>query len=225
MWLKGSGPSPTAPALGHSVTPLWLWGVIRAEPVGDVTMQDWQLAGGCRSPHSLYFCCLCHVSAQRQPMLSDRSLWAVSALILKSVPALPLLPVGTVSAAPALTCGILSGSFQAALAPCGLSWAISPLQADICICIYVHYIEIRVFCRVGRSFRAERFISPIKKPNLYPFVYICIHVLLLMKQLLMNFKNWSWSKYYFSLCLPWDVVGPSHSCGLTQLLLSASLLV
>lgn len=101
MWLKGSGPSPTAPALGHSVTPLWLWGVIRAEPVGDVSMQDWQLAGGCRSPHSLYFCCLCHVSSQRQPMLSDQSLWAVSALILKSVPALPLLPVGTVSAAPA----------------------------------------------------------------------------------------------------------------------------
>lgn len=40
MWLEGSGPSPTAPALEHSVTPLWLWDVSRAEPVGDISIQD-----------------------------------------------------------------------------------------------------------------------------------------------------------------------------------------
>lgn len=37
--------------------------VISPEPVGDVSMQGWQLAGGCRSPHCLYFCWLCHMSA------------------------------------------------------------------------------------------------------------------------------------------------------------------
>lgn len=79
------------------------------------------------------------------------------------------------------------------------------------------------FCRVGRSFRAERFISPIKKPNLYPFVYLYSWASL--NKTVINFKNGSWSKYYFSPCFPWDVVGHSCAYGLTQLLLPASLLV
>lgn len=28
-------------------------------------MQGWQLAGGCGSPHSLYFCCLCHMNTTK----------------------------------------------------------------------------------------------------------------------------------------------------------------
>lgn len=41
------------------------WAVTRAEAVEAVSMQGWQLAGGCASPHSLYFCCLCHVNATK----------------------------------------------------------------------------------------------------------------------------------------------------------------
>lgn len=136
-------------------------------------MQGWQLAGGCRSPHSLYFCCLCHVSAQRQPMLSDQSLWAISASILKeSVPAPPLSPRPNVhcqcSSALPLTCGVLSGCFQAAPAPLGLSWALSSLE---------------IFAGWGEVLGLRDLSHQLKNPTCIP-LYICIHGLLLIKPLL-----------------------------------------
>lgn len=39
------------------------WAGPRAEAVEAVRMQGWQLAGGWGSPHSFYFCCLCHMDA------------------------------------------------------------------------------------------------------------------------------------------------------------------
>lgn len=39
------------------------WAGAGAEALGAVSMQGWQLAGGWASPHSFYFCCLCHMGA------------------------------------------------------------------------------------------------------------------------------------------------------------------
>lgn len=56
MWLEGSGPDFTAGTSRVSLPSVVVHGdVASPEPVGDVSMQGWQLAGGCRSPHCLYF--------------------------------------------------------------------------------------------------------------------------------------------------------------------------
>lgn len=61
----GVGSHPTVgPSTQNSPFPS-CWAVRRAEAARAISMQGWQLAGGCGSPHSLYFCCLCHMNAAK----------------------------------------------------------------------------------------------------------------------------------------------------------------
>lgn len=59
-WLEGSDPRH-----GRLRSPILRRAVGRAEPPEAISMQSWQLAGGCGSPHSLYFCCLCHMNTAK----------------------------------------------------------------------------------------------------------------------------------------------------------------
>lgn len=59
--LDHTQPDLVWPWAQHSRLPSWAGP--RAEAVEAVSMQGWQLAGGWGSPHSFYFCCLCHMDA------------------------------------------------------------------------------------------------------------------------------------------------------------------
>lgn len=59
-------PGQILSACGHSTggcPPGGAWAGPGAEAVQAVGMQGWQLTGGRGSPHSFYFCCLCHMDA------------------------------------------------------------------------------------------------------------------------------------------------------------------
>lgn len=58
-WVQSSIRWLVAGTMGCSTRrpfPVTRWAVTRAEAAEAVSMQGWQLAGGCASPHSLYFC-------------------------------------------------------------------------------------------------------------------------------------------------------------------------
>lgn len=96
-------------------------------------MQGWQLAGGCRSPHCLYFCWLCHMSATETDDVVGSvppSYFCIDisvSIMGESIPASPApgsserCQCRGCSSLPLASVGFLSGcSLQAVPAPCRL---------------------------------------------------------------------------------------------------------